>query len=63
MFPPPQSNVAPAVVEDAVNVTEVFVHVSTAGVAMLTFGGVIFCDTVVEAFVVHPFAGSVTVTV
>ena len=62
VFPPPQSKVAPAVVEDAVNVELVLVHVSTAGVATLAFGTTILCVTVVEAAAVHPLAGSVAVT-
>ena len=38
-------------------------QVNAAGGAILTFGVVIFCVTVVEAEAVHPLAGSVTVTV
>ena len=30
---------------------------------MLTFGGVVFCVTVLDADAVHPLAGSVAVTV
>ena len=63
MFPAPQSNVAPPVVEEAVNVTLVFVQVSTAGVAILAFGATADCVTVAEAVFVHPFAGSDTVAV
>ena len=63
VFPPPQLNVVPPVVDDAVNVTLVLVQVSIAGVAILTFGAVMFCVTDSEALVVQPFAGSVTVAV
>ena len=63
IFPPPQSNVAPAVVDDAVNVTLVTAHVNTAGEAILAFGVVMFCVTVADAVLVQPFDGSVTVTV
>ena len=61
--PPPQLKVAPPVVEDAVKVSLVVTQVNTVGAATLAFGTVIFCDTVDEAVVVHPFEGSVTVTV
>ena len=61
--PPPQLYVAPTVDEEAVIVTLRTVQVNVAGGAMLTFGVVIFCITVVEADAVHPFAASVTVTV
>ena len=40
--PPPQLNVAPPVVEEAVNTSLVFEHVNTAGALMLAFGGAIF---------------------
>ena len=63
VFPPPQSNVAPAVEDDAVSVTLVLVHVNTAGAAMLALGVAIFCTTVADAVFVQPFDGSVTVTV
>ena len=62
VIPLPQLNVAPVVVDEAVNISTVFEHVNWAGVAMLTLGGVIFCDTITEAVLVHPFDGSVTVT-
>ena len=60
--PPPQSNVAPAVDEDAVRVTLSTRQVKDAGAAILTFGNVPDWVTVVDANAVHPFAGSVTVT-
>ena len=63
VFPPPQSNVAPPVVEDAVNVTLVLVQVSTAGAAMLALGATADCVTVTEEVLVQAFDGSVTVTV
>ena len=63
VFPPPQSNVAPAVGDDAASVTLVTAHDNTAGAAILTFGVVIFCVTVADAVFVQPFDGSVTVTV
>ena len=62
VIPPPQLKVAPPVVEDAVNVSEVVLQVKTTGADMPAFGTAIFCVTVVVAIVVHPFAGSVTVT-
>ena len=40
--PPPQLNVAPPVVDDAVNVSLNIVQVKTAGAAILAFGAVIF---------------------
>jgi hypothetical protein len=61
--PPPQLYVAPAVVDDAVIVTLVVVQVSVVGGAILTLGGVIFCDTATDAEAVHPLAGSPTVNV
>ena len=63
VLPPPQLNVAPIVVDDAVRVTLVTEQVNVAGTAMLALGGVMVCVTVCEAVAVHPFAGSVTVTV
>ena len=39
------------------------VHVNATGVAILTLGGVAVCVTVVDVEAVHPFAGSVAVTV
>ena len=62
VIPPPQSKVAPVVVELADNVTLSTVQVRLAGAAMLTFGVAIFCVTVVEVLAVQPFAGSITVT-
>ena len=63
VMPEPQLNVAPPVVEDAVSVTLVTVHVKVAGAAMLAFGAVIFWATAALAVVVQPLLGSVTVTV
>jgi hypothetical protein len=60
--PPLHANVVPAVVDEAVNVTELLIQFNCAGVAMLTLGGVVFCVTVLDADAVHPFAGSVAVT-
>ena len=40
--PPPQLNVAPVVVDDAVNASVRLEQVNTAGAAMLTLGAVIF---------------------
>jgi hypothetical protein len=51
------------VVDEAVSVTLVTEQVNVAGTAMLALGGVMFCVTVCVAVAVHPFAGSVTVTV
>ena len=39
------------------------VQVKVAGAAMLMFGIAMFCVTVTDAVFVHPFDGSVTVTV
>jgi hypothetical protein len=51
------------VVDDAVSVTLVTKQVNVAGAAILALGGVMVCVTVCVAVAVHPFAGSVTVTV
>ena len=61
--PPPQLNVAPVVVEVAVIVSLVFVQVKMPGAPTPALGAVIFCVTVAEAVLVHPFEGSVTVTI
>jgi hypothetical protein len=63
VIPPPQLNVAPPVVEEAVSVSEVVVQVKGTGGAMLTLGVVMFWVTVVDAVLVQPLAVSVTVTV
>jgi hypothetical protein len=63
VIPPPQLNVAPPVVEEAVSVSEVVVQVKGTGGAMLTLGVMMFWVTVVDAVMVQPFAGSVMVTV
>ena len=63
VFPPPQLNVAPPVVDEAVNVSLVSEHVRTTGVLMLTFGMLPFWVTVAAAVFVQPLLGSVTVTV
>ena len=60
--PPPQLNVAPAVVEVAVNTSLVVVQVRMTGGAIPALGGVTVCVTVTEVVLVQPFAGSVTVT-
>ena len=61
--PPPQLNVAPLVVDAAVNVVDVTAQVNVAGVPILAFGGLTVCVTVTAAVVVQPLDGSVTVTV
>jgi len=61
--PPLHAKVTPVVVEDAFNVCDVVVQVNATGVAILTLGGVAVCVTVVAVEAVHPFAGSVAVTV
>ena len=63
VIPPPQLNVAPPVVEDAVNTSLVTVHVNAEGAAILALGALVFCVTIAEAVLVQPFAGLVTVTV
>lgn len=42
VIPPPQLNVTPPVVDDAVKVSLVFVQLKTAGAEMLTLGTAIF---------------------
>ena len=63
VIPPPQSYATPVVVDEAVSVTLLTVQVRSAGAAILTFGVVTFCITVTEADAIHPFDGSVAVTV
>ena len=63
VIPPPQLNVAPPVVEDAVSVSLVTLQVKVTGAATLALGNVVFWVTVAEAMLVQPFDGSVTVTV
>jgi hypothetical protein len=60
--PPLHAKVAPAVVEDAFNVTELLMQFNCIGVAIFTLGAVVFCTTVVDVEAVHP-PGSVAVTV
>ena len=61
--PPPQLNVAPVVVDDAVKVSLGEAQVIGVGDAIDAFGLVVFCATITDAVLVQPFAGSVTVTV
>ena len=42
VFPPPQLNVAPAVVDEAVKVSLVVTQVKTTGVAIAAFGTGVF---------------------
>ena len=63
VFPPPQLNVAPIVVDDTVNVSLVVTHVNVTGVEIVALGVGVLCITVVLAEVVQALAGSVTVTV
>jgi hypothetical protein len=60
--PPLHAKVAPAVVDEAVKVTELLMQFNCAGAAILTLGAVVFCATVVDVEAVHP-PGSVAVTV
>ena len=62
VIPPPQLNVVPVVVDEAVNVTVNVEHVKIAGGAIAALGAIIFCVTVDDAALVQPFVGSVTVT-
>jgi len=62
VIPPPQLNVAPPVVEDAVNVSLKVAQVRIPGEAIAALGGVLVWITFTEAEAVQPFAGSVTVT-
>ena len=50
-------------VDEAVNISLVVVHVNTVGAATLALGTGVFCVTVADAELVHPLDGSVTVTV
>ena len=61
--PPPQLKVAPPVVDEAVKVSLVVLQVKTTGALTLALGDVVFWVTVVEAVLVQPFEGLVTVTV
>ena len=63
VIPPPQLNVAPAVVDEAVKVSVGDEQVIGEGVAILALGAAIFCVTVVDVVVVQPLDGSVAVTV
>ena len=60
--PPPQLKVAPVVVEVAVSVSLVLVHVKTVGGLIPALGAVMFWVTVTAAEVVQLLEGSVTVT-
>ena len=62
VIPPPQLKVAPVVVDETDKTSLVFKHVNVAGVAIATFGEVIFWMTVTVAVLLQPFDGSVTVT-
>ena len=62
VIPPPQLNVALFVVDEAVSVSLVVVHVNVTGADILALGEVMFCTTVAELVPVHPLAASVTVT-
>ena len=61
--PPPQLKVAPLVVDAAVKVSLVVVHVKVAGAAILALGATVFWITVPDAEAVQLLDGSVTVTV
>ena len=63
VIPPPQLKVTPPVVEEAVIVWLVTTQVKVAAVEILMLGAVIFCVTVVDAVLIQPLPGSVTVTV
>ena len=63
VMPPPQLNVAPAVVDEADKASLVFTHVKVAGGAIATLGTVMFWITVTEVVLLHPLDGSVTVTI
>ena len=63
VFPLPQLNVAPVVVDKAVNVSLIVVHVKTVGEAIAALGIGVFWITVVLAEAVHPLDGSVIVSV
>ena len=54
--PPLHANVAPAVVDEAVNVTELLMQFNCAGAAIFRFGAVIFCVTVLDADAVQPLS-------
>lgn len=63
LIPAPQVNVAPVVVDVAVIVSLVLVHVSTEGTEIVRLGATTFWLTVTDTVAVQPFEGSVTVTV
>ena len=63
LIPPPQLNVEPVALDDAVSTSLTFEQVSGVGVAMLATGAVMFCVTVTDAVLLHPLDGSVTETV
>lgn len=63
LSPVDQANVAPGVIEVAVNVRDVVTQVSVPPAPALASGGVVFWFTTTEDIAVQPFAGSVTVTV
>lgn len=60
---PAQLYVAPLVVELAVITPEVVIQSNVNELPAVTFGGVVLLVTVTVVVAVHPFAGSVTVTV
>ena len=62
-MPPPQANVAPAVVEDAVSVSKMLLQVKIDGGAIVALGATMFWVTLMVAELVQPFDGSVAVTV
>lgn len=60
---PPQLNVAPLVEEDPFNVALAVEQFIVCAVPAFAFGAVVFEFTIACAVAVHPFEGSVTVTV
>ena len=62
-MPPPQANVAPAVVEDAVSVSKMLLQVKIDGGAIVELGATMFWVTLMVAELVQPFDGSVAMTV
>ena len=60
---PAQPNVTPGVVEDPFNVTVLVVQVNDCGDPAFAFGSPAVGITSALSVAVHPFAGSVTVSV
>jgi uncharacterized protein YhhL (DUF1145 family) len=58
-----QRKFAPGVVDDPFNVTELVEQLMSCGLPAFTFGAVVLLETVTVPKLLHPFDGSVTVSV